>query len=315
MFDLIRTLPNLFDTYTQLTDGQIDLLACSEVPVNTDYVFFLSKSYNRNVELLRANFSQALTAIERLLETNSIREARYFVNEAVLSHIEVAVDFDPFLRMLLRVCPLIPIDHRNEACKEVMNLITYQFKRVKFSKKLAPLCFELVLAILDLCVIEAPKCAQYLLEKNEFYPWKDLAPRFTEFVRLCANYDRIETTKSFSDLDTLSDILRLVSERAKSTLTIYQATHQEALQAILRWSGLIGDQPKKRWPRHVYRMGEAMLNLLDKRQIKSETLVQLIEALRKKVADNEENDDQEELDHNTLSFFNVSLPLCSLNIS
>ena len=303
----IRTLPTLFDTYTNLTDGETDLLICAEPPVPTDFIFCLSKSYKRHADLLKANFPSALILIERLLLLNAMREARYFVDEVIITHIDIAVDLEALLRMLIRVCPLISMDFRNAACKDVISLITYKLRGMKLNKKHAPLCFDLVLTILDLRVVEAPKTAEYLLDKNEFYPWKELAPRFTDLIRLCAAYDVVEDKARFSDLDNLVNILRLATERGKVTTIIFRATHDETVKAILRWSGFAESDNKKIWSKHVYRMGEAMLDLIDQRQITVDLLGQFIEALRKKISvDEDQNDDQEKVDPVMVSFFTVS---------
>lgn len=294
---LIRTLPTVFDTYANLTDGQIDLLICAEPPVPTDFIFLLSKSYKRHADLLKGNFPSSVILIERLLLLNAIREARYFVDEVIITHIEVAVDLESLLHMLIRVCPSLEINFRDEACKDVISLITFKLHKIKVNKKYATLCFDLILALLDLRIVEAPRTVEYLLDKNEFYPWKDLAPRFTDFVRLCTAYDVVDVKTRFSDLDNLSNILRLVAERGKVTPTIFRATHDQAVKAILLWSGLIENDT-----RHVYRMGEAMFELIDQRQITTNLLGQFVEALRKKISVDE---DQQTPDHTIISFFTV----------
>jgi hypothetical protein len=98
----------------------------------------------------------------------------------------------------------------------------------------------------------------------------------------------------------------LAVERGKVNTIIFQATHNEALRALFRWAGVVEDANKKTWSIHVYRMAEAMLNLIDQRQVTFDICAQFIEAVRKKVSIDEEDDNQEGINHTMVSFFNVS---------
>ncbi|CAF1253486.1 unnamed protein product [Rotaria sordida] len=278
-----RTLPTLFDSYVNIDDAQIDFLLCIEEPISNDYILFISKSYNRNPDLIKNNFSQALLVIERLLLGHHIREVRYFIDQAILAHIETIIDIEALVQMFIRVCPLIPIDYRKES---------------------SPLFFEFALILLDLCVLEAPPCAVYLLEKNEFYPWKDLAPHFTDLLRLCSAYETIEIEKTSSELNSLTTILRLAVDRAKAHAIIYRSTHKEALRAISRWTYTNDDNNNRKiWSNHVYDMGQTMLDLIDQRQVTIDICIQFIEALRLRIVDNESTEDDISINHTMNSFF------------
>ncbi|CAF3164295.1 unnamed protein product [Rotaria sp. Silwood2] len=315
-----RTLPTLFDSYVNIDDAQIDFSLCVEEPISTDYILFISKSYNRNPHLIKNNFSQALLVIERLLLGHHIREVRYFIDEAILAHMETVVDIEALVQMFVRVCPLIPINHRKESCKEVISNITYKLGRMKCSKKLAPLFFDFALILLDLCVLEAPQCAVYLLEKNDFYPWKDLAPRFTDLLRLCSTYDTIVVEKTSSELNSLVTILRLAVDRAKAHAIIYRSTHKEALRAISRWTYTTdsdnnnnnNNNTHKIWSNHVYNMGQPMLDLIDQRQMTIDICTQLIEVLRLRIVDNESGEDDIPINYTMNSFFiNIAAQLAN----
>ena len=297
---LIRTLPTLFDHYDNPTDAQLDFLLCVEEPICDDYIFFISKSYGRHADLVKNNLSHALSAIEHLLVGGHIREARYFVDEAILTHLETAIDIEALVRMLIRACPSIPAEVRNESCNVVISNVTYELGRMKCPKKHARLLFDFALAILELRVIEAPKAAEYLLEKNEFYPWKELAARVNDILRSCSAYDTIEVEARCSELDPLTTILRIVLDRARAYPIIFQATHAEALRAIGRWSFTKDDhdQPKS-WSSHVYSMGETVLDLIDHRQITMDVCTQFIDALEMAAVDDES------IDLSRNSFFEV----------
>ncbi|CAF1495255.1 unnamed protein product [Rotaria sp. Silwood1] len=302
-----RTLPTLFDSYVNVEDAQIDFLQCIEEPISNDYILFISKSYNRNPHLIKNNLSQALLVIERLLLGYHIRAVRYYIDQAILAHIETVIDIEALVQTFIRVCPLIPIDHRQESCKEVISNVAYKLGRMKCSKKLAPIFFDFAITLLDLCVLEAPSCALYLLEKNDFYQWKDLAPRFTDLLRLCSAYERVEVKKSSSELDSLVTILRLVVDRAKAYAIIYRSTHKEALQAISRWTytndNNNNNDNRKIWPNHVYDMGRPMLDLIDQRHITIDICTQFIEALRLRIIDNELAEDDIPINYIMISFF------------
>ena len=311
---LTCTLKNLFNNYTNPADAETDLMICIGPPVSSIFIEILAKSFNSNVELFKANSSHVLTTIERLLLMNNIKDTRVFVEQTIIVHFDSAVDIDPLLRMLIRTCPLVSVEHRKELCLHVIWYIAGKLYDVKCSKTLAPLFFDFALVLLDLSVVEAPRHARLLLEKTEFYPWKELAPRCSDLVRLCAAYDSIDEKHVISDLSYLEDILGLVGARAKANLAIVHATHGEALRAILRWLSRAENDHKRRWGRHVFNMGHKMLDLTDQRQITSDTCVDIIEALRKRVANNEEDDNHEEVRSMIGPFLYVSeLLICHMH--
>ncbi|CAF3843939.1 unnamed protein product [Rotaria sordida] len=295
---LTRTLPTIFDSYTKPTDAQIYLKACIEPPISSDLIYLIVKSYNRNVNLLKENLNLVLIVIEKLLLLNHLKEARQFVVQVILEHFDIFVNMETLIQMFIRVCPLVNVDYRNDFCQEILSSVTYKLGNVKCNKSLAPLYFDLVLNILNLCVIKAPKCAQSLLEKQEFYPWKELAPRFNDLVRSCIAYEQIDIKSYWSDLDSLSSILRLVVDRAKINMVIFRATHEPALQVVLRWS-----HNTKIWSTHVYRMAEVMLDLIDQQKITADICNQFLKVLHQKIIDNQEVDYEENICQLLRSFF------------
>jgi hypothetical protein len=171
---------------------------------------------------------------------------------------------------------------------------------VKANKSVAPLFFDLILAILRLFVIDAPKCAQAIIIKSEFYPWKDLGSSIHDLISICISYDKIVHKPYFSNLDDLEKIVKLIDERAKTNPVILRSTHSIALQAILRWSN-----KDAKYSIHVYKMCRSMLNLIDQHQINVEICSQLIDALINRLY-GDSDDDPQEFNHINNFLFRVS---------
>ncbi|CAF3075045.1 unnamed protein product [Rotaria sp. Silwood2] len=306
---LTRTLPTLFDEYSNPSDAKADLVECVKQPISTDFIDLLVKSYKKSVHLFKMNSSEMPTVIEKLLLMDQMRKARDFIEDIIVAHFDSAIDIiDPLIHMFIRTCPMVNINSRNELCKQVISHLVHKLGKVKCNKKFAPLFFDFVLVILDLHVLEAPKCAYDLLEKADFYPWKELAPKFKDLVRLCAAYDTVNVTSYFSDLDKLEDILKIVVDRAKVNTIIFRSTHDEALQAILRWSATpVENGNKKPWLTHVYRMGQPMIGLIDQKQVTAEICSQFIKALEQRIIDNEDDDDNQETTSPMMTSFFISL--------
>ncbi|CAM4838547.1 unnamed protein product [Rotaria magnacalcarata] len=302
---LARRLPTVFDKYPNSSDARIDLVECVKAPISNDYIVLLVKSYRRNVQLFKMNSSEIPIVIEKLLLINEIDRAHDFLYQIIIEHFDSATDIiDPLISMLMRTCPMVNMDHQNELCKRVISSLVHKLDDSKCNKKLAPLFFDFILVILDLHVMEAPKCASRLLKKPEFYPWKELAPKFKDLVRSCVAYDTFEIKTYFSDLDALEDILELVANRAKANAPIFRATHDEALEAIYRWSAASTDNTStKIWCGHVYKMGEQLLQLIDQKQVTADICSRLIKALERRVIDNEDGDGSEASDRRMSSFF------------
>ena len=288
-------LMNLFDSYTNSGDAEVFLMTCLEPSVSSIFVDLLVKSFNGNADLFKANSAHVLTVVEQLLLMNNIKDARSLVEHTIIPHFDSSVDIDALLHILIRACPLVSVEHRKELCLQVIWHIARKLYDLKCGKKLAPLFFDFALVLLNLHVIEAPRHARILLEKTEFYPWKELAPNCSDLVRLCAAYDNIDEDKVINDLSYLENILGVVIERARANLVILHAIHTEALRAVLCWLSRVENDDKKRWCRHVFDMGHKMLDLIDQRQINADTCTQIIEALQKRVVSNEEDDNYEEV--------------------
>jgi hypothetical protein len=285
---LTGSLPELFNSYDTPADALLDLTLCAEV-VSSSHVYLIVQLFHNNCDLFITNYTQVLTVIERLILAAKFPEPNQFVSSVITTHFD-AIDLEPLLRMTIRICPLQmdAMEHRNLLCSKVLLPISYGLSSIKGKKKSAPLFFEFALATLELYVLDAPECALHVLNKAEFYPWKELIPRIADLVRICASYDTIVEKSFFSKLDKVTAIIALIYERAKGTPVILRTTHDPALEAILRWS-----DKKTAWCLHVHKTGYTMLDLIDKEQVTVDICVKFIDALRNRVSNDDDDDDEE----------------------
>jgi hypothetical protein len=312
LFTLTRTFPTLFDSFANQDDAQFHLISCAESPVSLEYVNLIAKSYQRQVDLFKTNVSQIYTALEKLLFQNNIKEAERFMRDVIVTHFSLITNLEELLQMLIRACSSVSIESRTEFCHEIIAPISYELSKKKSNKKLAGIFFDLILAILDLNVIEAPECACRILAISDFYTWKQLDKQLTHLVQSCIAYDQLVIDSYFSPLDSLEDIVKIIHERVKSNPTILHATHETALQAIFKWSSIINDKTGKTYGRHVFKLGQKMTDIIDPRQITVDICRQLFEILQKRLDNNDEPCDLDQVhDH----FFNVSLLINKHQIS
>lgn len=274
------------------------LTACSEVPVCSAYVELLAKSYRDNVDLFKANELQVYATIERLISVNYVKSTDFLVSYVIVKHMDLVADAEQLFRTCIRLCSLVHPDSREQFCQVVLSPLIYEFGRKKFSKKLAPLLFDLVIAIIELRVVAAPQWAYRLLNRSDFYPWKDLTVPLTHLVQSCVAYDTLVSTSYSSPLDQLEDILNLIQERAKVTVTIFRATHETSLKAVLKWLMIINEQTGQAYSSHVFRMGAQLLNLIDEQHVTVDTCFQLLDILKTHL--------DEEVNHHYENFIRVS---------
>ena len=284
-----RGLPTLFDQFENANDAAATLDDCQDgSSLSTEFLELLSNSYKKDANLTKKNFAQLLSIIERLVLAARIDDASHFYDNTIDAHFNTGIDIEALLKTFLRLCPRVAIEYRSLFCRKIIQTVSNQLEDVRCKKQLAPLFFDFALAILDLRVIEAPPCAQRLLKKSEFYPWRELAPKCAHLVRSCATYEMIESCS----VDNLVDLLQ---KRAQVHKTIFQSTHTEALKAILRWLIPPPNCKRKQWPFQAYRMASDMVDLLDSRQMAAEQCVQLIDGLRRGISthDTDEDDDDD----------------------
>ncbi len=187
---------------------------------------------------------------------------------------------------------------------KILYYLTYTLRDVKANKNIAPLFFDLIIAILKLFVIDAPQCAQHTIVKSEFFPWKDLGFHINELINTCISYDKIIHKPYFSNLSDLENIVKLIDDRAKNNPVILRSTHEIALQAILRWSN-----KDAKYSIHVYKMYYSMLHLIDQHQINVDICSKFIDALINRIDAANEDDQEEFFSYINNFFFVVSLNL------
>ncbi|CAF3723633.1 unnamed protein product [Rotaria sordida] len=295
---LTCTLPTLFNNYTNSDDVQYYLTTCLEPSISSDYVKLISKSYQCQVDMFKTNASQIYTTIVKLVSQNRIDDAGYFMDNVLIIHFNSISNLEELLHMLIHICSLVNIESRSLLCKTLISPISYELTNKKCNKNLARIFFDFVLAILNLNIIEAPKYADHMLSINDFYPWKQLDKQITHLIQSCINYDNIINDEYFSELDNLRKILSLINERSKIHVTILHATHESALQAVLKWSTIINNDTGKPYDKHVFEMGQPMTELIDRRQIPVDICSKFLEILRKQIDNNDEIYDFNYFHHN-----------------
>jgi len=286
---------------TTSTDVQLDLTTLVPDDATTDTIFRLVTSFENDYELFKSNYTKVLETIEHLILIDKFDSAYYFVYKPIVKQI-ASIDLVPLLQMSIRLCSLVAntVERREYLCSKIFYHFVYALVSVKANKKLAPLFFDLILAILGTCSMNAPEYVEKLLGKSEFYPWKDLTSRIGHLIHLCGLYDSLVHPGFFSKLDPLPNILHLISDRAKINPIIYRATHEPALKCILRWS-----RRKTTFSMHVYKMGGEMLGLLDSQQATMDICTQFIDALRHRVSTDDDDDDPEQVRLRNGQFFQV----------
>jgi hypothetical protein len=297
------SLSELFASYDTLADAQIDLTPLYPDDSHANDVYTFTTPFENDCDLVKTKYMQILGNIERDIAMDKFLEAFHFVSKAIVPHL-ASLDIIPLIQTLIRICSLIidTMEHGNQFCSQVLYChLARALISAKASKKLAPLFFDLILAELGMRAMEAPCYAQQILNKSEFYPWKELTPSIADLVRICSSYDSIVHNDYFTKLDELAKILTLIHDRAKTNPIIVRATHEPALTAILRWS-----EKNMTYSMHVYKMGGTMLELLDQEQVTLDICSKFIDALRYRMSPDNDDDDQDNVRLRNANFFGVS---------
>ncbi|CAF2920688.1 unnamed protein product [Rotaria sp. Silwood2] len=294
---LIDYLPELFNSYINPIDAQVDLgIYC--IAENSDYKELIQKKFSNQVNLFIVNYPQVVLMIESLLLKNNIKEADGFFNDVLLKHFSAIPNLESLLQMFIRISPKISIEQREEFTRQILSDLSSKLKNTKANKKLWPLFFDFAIVILELHSSEAPFCADELLIKENFYPWKELGKRLDKIIYLCGSYDDFILSEQsyFNKFDHLNDILSTIYDRAKVNNNLFHETHSHALKYSLRWAS----PPKKsyankqQWTIHVYKMGIFMIKLIDRKQITLDIYSQLLQKLYIRLQlENDINDETE----------------------
>lgn len=280
-----------------------DLILYPNCP-DHNYLYLLISSFDKNLDLFKTNYIKLLETIERLILINKFIDASILMDRVIKKHLK-SVDLSPLLQTFIRICSTLmnstDLEPRNILCSGILYYLSSTLRDIKANKNLASLFFDLMISTLKLNVIDAPKCIELMIYKQEYYPWKDLGLRITELVSNCISYESIRQKSFFSNLDSLQNIIKTIDDRAKTNPIILRSTHDIALQAILRWSRKDAD-----YSIHVYKMCYSMLNLIDKNRINVDVCSQFLTALIDRIHAANEDDQEEFFGHQSSMLFVVS---------
>ena len=270
----------------------MDLELC---PITEDYDFIklIAKNFSNQTNLFKANYTHLLKAIESLLVKNRFSDAETLMDDVLAKHFSSIPDLQPLIQIFLPLIPKISNEKKKEFTKRILSTLCDQLSRVKANKNLSPLFFDLMMTILEMRTIEAAKYAKELLEKENFYSWKDLGERLKTLIQLCGSYDglTIDDDANTSDLSGLADILDILHELVQGNHDLFRFTHAPALVCILRWTS--PPKSKSQWADYVYRMGKYMIYLIDSKQITLETYSQLLQKIHTRLQTKRDDDDDD----------------------
>ena len=284
---LLRESPTLFDSFNNPDDVLIHLAACAVPPIWNDYVDALAKYYQNHPDSFQKHVSQVLALMEKIIVEDNLKAAEFLMEKSIIRCFNSITNHEELLQMFIRLCSSVRPTSRDYFCRCFISPLTYELSNKKFPKKLALLSFDLLLTILDLHIMQAPNCTYRLIGISEFYPWKQLNKQITHLIQSCIAYDTV-TCESGQELENITQIISLIHERAKVNTAIFQATHDVALQAILKWSVIVDINTGRPYPKHAFTMGEVMTRLIEEEKVTADICIQLVDALQKRI----ENDDE-----------------------
>jgi hypothetical protein len=200
---------------------------------------------------------------------NFILENRYDDACRVLS---TSIDVEDLLRTIIRLCPMV--EQKDLFCSDFLVSFIEKFEDLPVEKTLACIFFDLILAILKLCVPDAPNLSFRLLKKKDFYSWNDLTDGLVDLIQTCISYDRLIDEEYFSKLNYLEEIIDFISIYSK----ISELVQSSILEAIVRWS-----DNQFHGGNHVYRMGKSLLNLINSQPITEDICLKFIEILQTRI--------------------------------
>lgn len=236
--------------------------------------------------------------MESLLVKNRFKDAEVLMDDVLAKHFSSIPDLQPLFQIFTQLIPKISNEKKKEFAKRILSTLCDQLSRVKANKNLSLLFFDLAISILEMRTIEAVKYAKELLERENFYSWKDLGERLKKLIQLCGSYDELkidDDDDNTSDLSNLADILDILHQVVEGNHDIFRFTHGPALVCILRWTSPSkgSSQNKQQWPDYVYRMGKYMIQLIDSKQITLDTYCQLIQKIHNQLQMKRDDDDDD----------------------
>ncbi|CAF1366819.1 unnamed protein product, partial [Didymodactylos carnosus] len=261
----------------------------------------LTEQDGKYEQRFKENFPKIIETIHNLVllnsEINNIDVAWGFV-DLIIQHFSLIANdikaIESIVHMLIDFCQKIfKLNVDEKWMEKFMYLILrpFAYKLIEIKpKQLAILYVDLILSILNLRVVNAPEWACRFLNKQEFYPWKDIASnKIPELIQSCLQYDTFDITNlSGNDcvpLKQLASILDLLYERSKTQTIILKYSHPIAVEYTMKWINQTPDELKTQ----VLSMGSSLLYLIDRSQVDTVSLGKLMD-LFNKVVENDEID-------------------------
>ncbi|CAF0844664.1 unnamed protein product [Rotaria sordida] len=262
--------------------------------ISFDCITQLIQSYKNDNELIKIGYTKFLTIFERLILVNNYDDAYQLSSNIIIPNLSIT-DLEILFCTIIRLCPIV--EHRDLFCSRILDSLILALANLQIKKNLAIVVFDLALAILKLCVYDAPDLSYSLLRRNDFYPWQELINGLVDLVKTCISYDVIIENNFFSKLDQLENIIDLIYRKIQAYPIISKVIHPISVEAVLRWSNI-----QYNGSHHVYRMGNSIMNLIDLRQINEDICMKFIDAIQTRVhCDNEEINIKSRLFFNNMS--------------
>ncbi|CAF2897940.1 unnamed protein product [Rotaria sp. Silwood2] len=258
--------------------------------ISSDGITQLIQSYENDNELIKTDHTKLLTLFERLILVNNYDNAYQLFSTIIIPNLSI-IDFESLLSTMTRLCPIV--ENRDLFCSKILETLISPLENLQIKKNLAVIVFTLALAILKLCLCDAPELSYSLVRRKNFYPWPELIDGLADLIKACISYDVIIEDDFFSKLNRLEDIIDLIQEKTQVYPTISKAIHPISVEAVLRWSNT-----QFNGSHHVYRMGNAILNLIDLQEINEDICMKFIDAIQTRV-----NCDNEEINNKSIFFF------------
>ena len=243
--------------------------------ISSDYIQHLIGTCENSPASIKTNHPHLLTLIERLITEKRMDEAHVLFTKLIVPHL-TSVDLELVLRTLIRLCSTV--ESKDLLLNEILLPFIYKFEDLPGNKQLASTVFDLSQAILTLRLLDAPTASLRLLNRRDFYPWKDLIDGVVNMVRTCTTYETITHEEYFSPLNDLEALIEFIGKKARVYPQIIRATHAFTCEHIIRWSS--GTQT---WSPFVYRMGQSMFDLIDERQINEDFCLRIVDNLFRRI--------------------------------
>lgn len=251
---------------------------------SSEYVSQLVRSYSDHPQIIETNAKDILNTFEQLLINEQLDEANQILSKLITHHMNF-FDIHILIKLFIRFGPIV--QEKDIFLNKILRPFICALEKASISKDLAIPLFNLGKMILNLHCLDAPNWTMRLLERQDFYPWQDLHTELVELLSICASYEKISNENYFSPLDDLEKVIEFIHRKSQKYPSTIRLIHSIAVDNILRWANI-----EHTLDTHVYRMGGAMLSLIDKQQVNEDLCLKWINSLRKSVDRQTEGDNR-----------------------